>query len=96
MTQALVGAGCVGALPVPAGTLPPQLVALVHVHATPVDLRVHPEPGPARAIVVLAVGPVHAYLVAAAVALETGVVGAAGHPVVLELVPLGTQTEHLK
>ena len=39
VTQALVGAGCVGALPVPAGPLPPQLVAFVHVHAAPVVLR---------------------------------------------------------
>ena len=39
---------------------------------------------------------VNAYLVAAAVALEAGVVRAAGLPVVLQLVPLRTEAKHLK
>ena len=37
----------------------------------------------------------HAYLLTAAVVLEAGVVGPARLPVVLQLVPLGAEAEHL-
>ena len=118
MAAALVGAGHVGAVAVPAGPLPPQLFALVDVHAAAdlssfrafervfslghsiSHLRVHPEPRVAGALVARAPRRrrrvVNADLVAAAVALEAGVVRAAGLPVVLQLVPLGTEAKHLK